>query len=155
MHLRFEVFGTPVTQGSAQAFVRGGRAHVVTKTPPLIEWRDTVRLAAVAAAGPDWQMQDGAAKVSLTFYLPRPKSAPKTIDILPSHGRTDLDKYIRAALDAITNAGVWTDDSRVTDLHSRKRYAVTPDLHRIYVPGQHREVPGMEALITWESHAGT
>lgn len=150
-YLNFEVFGPPVTQGSVKAFVAGGRAHITSKTPPLVEWRETVRLAAIRAmdAAGGFGPQDGPAKVWLAFFLPRPKSAPKTRDIYPSHGRTDLDKYDRAILDAITNAGVWTDDTRVIDLHSRKRYAVGPELHRIYNPAVHRAVPGVEVKILW------
>lgn len=155
MTFSFTVYGDPVTQGSARAFVQGGRARIVTKTDALIAWRETVRQAAVNAAGPDWDTRDEPALVRLAFYLPRPKSAPKTKDILPSHGRTDLDKYIRAALDAIVNAGIITDDTRVVDVCATKRYAVSPALTRIYDEAVHRKVPGLDVEIEWVSTSGS
>ena len=34
----------------------------------------------------------------------------------PDHRRRDLDNVLKAALDALTHAGVWDDDNRVADL---------------------------------------
>lgn len=149
-HLRFTAYGAPVTQGSVSAYpTKGGRGvRTVSKTPALIEWREIVRAAAVAAAGPDWETQDGAAKVHLAYFVPRPRSAPKTIDIWPTKGQ-DIDKLERAVFDAITNAGIWTDDSRVVQVVHKKRYAVGPDLPRIYKPGWHRVQPCVEVTIIW------
>lgn len=147
--LAFTAYGTPITQGSVRAFMQGGRAIINSKTPPLVEWREIVRLACVAAMKEvGLEMQMGPAEVWLSFYLRRPKSAPKTRDIYPLNGK-DLDKYERAILDSVTNAGAWKDDSQVVDLHSRKRYAVTRDLAKIYDPDVHREKPGVEVSIQW------
>jgi Holliday junction resolvase RusA-like endonuclease len=153
MRLSFFAAGTPVTQGSVRAYVAGGVARVVSKTPPLVEWRDVVRLAAhqeKTRMGLD--VATGPASVTLAFYLPRPASKPKTIDVFPFSSKTDLDKYVRAVLDAITNAGVWTDDNRVVDLAAKKRYAVGPELPRIYDPAIHVPTPGVQVGIEWLSH---
>lgn len=149
--LEFTAHGVPITQGSVKSYpVKGGKGvRTVSKTPPLIEWREIVREAAERAmreAG--LETQDGSAIIRLRFYLPRPKNAPKTVDIKPMRGK-DMDKLERAVYDAITNAGVWTDDSRVCDAIITKRFCVGPDLPRIYDPVHHRVSPRVEALITW------
>lgn len=151
MWLEFTAYGTPVTQGSVTSYpTKGGRGvRTVSKTPPLIEWREIVRAAAESVLPDEWEVQDGPAKVWLRFFLPRPANRPKTIDVYPSHGKTDIDKYDRAILDSLTNAGVWTDDTRVVDLSSKKRYAVGPDLPRIYKPGVHRTSPRVEVKVLW------
>lgn len=146
--LKFIAHEEPISQGSVKAFVAGGRARIVNDDDKLTSWRETVRQAAVAAMGEDWEMQMGAAFVKLRFYLRRPSSAPKTIDVYPITSR-DLDKFDRAVLDSITNSGMWKDDNRVVDIDSRKRYCVTPDLHRIYNPKRHRTTPRVEVEVRW------
>lgn len=154
--LNFTAHGIPVTQGSVTAYpTKGGRGvRVVSKTPKLVEWREIVRHAAEHAAGPDWETQDGPVSVHLEFYLPRPKSAPKTKDVFPIHGG-DIDKLQRACLDSITAAGIWTDDSRVISVMAFKFFAVGPDLPKIYDPAQHRPTPRMEVDLTWFNEDGS
>lgn len=146
--LQFVAYGEPISQGSVKAYAVGGRAHVVSKNNDLTAWRETVRQAAASAAGNAWEMRMDAAFVELRFFLRRPSTAPKTIDVYPITGR-DIDKFERAVLDSITNAGIWKDDNRVVDLASKKRYCVTPDLAKIYDPKLHRRVPGVEVSIRW------
>lgn len=71
-------------------------------------------------------------RCDLTFYLPRPmghfgsgKNANKLKASAPSRptGKPDRDNLDKAVCDAITAAGVWADDSQVTDGRIRKRYA--------------------------------
>ncbi len=148
--LEFTAHGIPITQGSVNAYpTKGGRGvRVVSKTPKLVEWREIVRHAAELAAGDGWEVQDGAAMVNITFWLPRPKTAPKTVDVLPLKG-VDLDKLVRAIFDGTTAAGVWTDDSRAVGLVTWKFFAVGPDLPKIYRPEWHRTTPRAEVKITW------
>lgn len=49
--------------------------------------------------------------------------------------RPDIDKLARAALDAITSAGVFRDDSQVTQLAAMKRLAGVDE-----VPGLHLSI---------------
>ena len=102
-------------------------------------WRESIRAAALAAMGDDWTPITGPVTVDLTFLLPRPKghfgtgrNAGKLRDSAPTHHTTkpDLDKLIRAVLDALTSAGVWGDDSQVWGLAAAKGYAdaLTPRL---------------------------
>lgn len=148
--LEFTAYGVPVTQGNVKSYpIKGGKGvRTVSKTQPLIEWREVVRDAAARAAGPEWETVDGAVLARVKFWVPRPKTAPKTRDIKPIRGR-DLDKYERAVYDSITNAGVWTDDSCVTDAILSKRYVVGPDLPAIYRPGYHATMPCVQVMLSW------
>lgn len=66
-------------------------------------------------------MFEGPVGIALTFFMPRPKSLPKTRPT-PMTKRPDIDKLARAALDALTGC-FFTDDARVTRLMTEKRYA--------------------------------
>lgn len=135
--LTFFVPGIPTTQGSTRAFVAGGRARITTDNESLKPWRDSMAAIAFEARREiGWVPADEAISTEWHFWLPRPKSAPKTRDVLPITA-ADLDKLVRAANDAMTNAGVWIDDSRVCHSEEFKRYVVTPALPKIYDPAIH------------------
>lgn len=118
----FTVRGVPAPQGSKRAFPVGGHAQVVEDSKKSAPWRDSVSAAAVDAMGGALPLT-GPVEVTVTFRFVRPRSVKKRP--LPSV-RPDVDKLSRAVLDGLTAAGVYTDDSRVVDLHARKRYADTP-----------------------------
>lgn len=79
------------------------------------------RLAVQDAVGDlDWFTPfDGPVEIWCTFFLPRPASVRRFLPTVPP----DLDKLERGLFDALTIAGVWSDDSLVVDSHSSKRYA--------------------------------
>jgi crossover junction endodeoxyribonuclease RusA len=128
--LRFWVTGTPATQGSKRAFVTrqrdGARRTVVVDANPaaLRPWREAVRSTAVEflareATGP----LSGPVRITLRFVLRRPSSAPRRRRAWPVGQRSgDVDKLARGVLDALTDAGAWTDDAQVVDLHVTKDY---------------------------------
>ena len=139
--------GTPVPQGSARAFVRGGRAVVTSDNRRLRPWRDTVTGAALEAiALTGWLPLRGAVRVELEFILPRPVShwtkAGTRRPSAPLHpvGRPDLDKLIRSALDSLTDARAFLDDAQVVSLDPRKRYVAEPG-----------EPPGLVARVMEET----
>ncbi|MFD5245039.1 RusA family crossover junction endodeoxyribonuclease [Amycolatopsis sp. NPDC058340] len=66
---------------------------------------------------------DGPVDIRLDFVLPRPKSTPKTRPTPAATKKPDLDKLIRAVFDAITESGMWTDDSAVVVVTATKRIA--------------------------------
>jgi Holliday junction resolvase RusA-like endonuclease len=88
----------------------------------------------------------GGVDLTVEFWMHRPKNRPKTIDVLPLTP-PDLDKLVRAIGDSLVNAGVLGDDSQITDLSVSKRYAVSPALPKIYVPGYHRHEPCAVVLV--------
>jgi Holliday junction resolvase RusA-like endonuclease len=60
--------------------------------------------------------------IELEFVMPRPTGTPKR-STPPAIKRPDLDKLVRAVLDALGSAGLWRDDSQVTHLETVKRLA--------------------------------
>lgn len=116
---RLELFvaGRPAPQGSKR-HIGGGR--LVESSTALAPWRTTVawHAAQVWRAAP----LDGPLQVRAEFVLPRPKSLPKRLPTPPHTKKPDVDKLIRAVMDALTGV-VWRDDSQVIDLHPTKRYA--------------------------------
>jgi Holliday junction resolvase RusA-like endonuclease len=119
--ITFTVAGTPVTQGSTRAFVRGTRAIVThDKREPLMNWRASIAQAAQLAANSAKAPPGTPVSVSVLFRLQRPKSAPKRVTEVTT--KPDVDKLARAALDALTGV-LWADDSQVVSLHAQKEYA--------------------------------
>lgn len=117
--LDFFAGGTPVPQGSKNAYVRGGRAVLVDANPRLKAWRAQVRAAAEAAiAEGGWETLDEPCRAYLGFTMPRPKRPRWGVPAV----KPDLDKLARAVFDALTDAGVWKDDSRVVSIEATKRY---------------------------------
>jgi hypothetical protein len=56
------------------------------------------------------------------FHLRRPKTT-KFPEAPIGQGTGDADKFTRMIGDAMQNAGVIADDSRITEIHARKMYA--------------------------------
>ena len=120
--IAFTAYGIPTPQGSMRGFVpKGwGRPVLTSDNKRLRPWRQAIVDACrqeLAGRPPI----EGPVAVELVFYLPRPKSAPRRV--LHPAKKPDLDKLVRAALDALTAAGAWRDDSQVVDVVARKRFA--------------------------------
>jgi crossover junction endodeoxyribonuclease RusA len=138
-----EVFvpGQPVPQGSMKGFVRTGKAGVpvaaLTHSNPLLNaWRMKVTGHMIDAIQRSPMIQHvpltGAVGARITFRMPRPQyhygtgkndhllkpSAPKYPAKAP-----DLDKMLRAILDALTDAQVWEDDGQVVNVSTMKLFA--------------------------------
>lgn len=134
--LEFTVRGLPVPQGSARAFVAGGKARIATDAnrtgSPLGAWRTAIASACSEAMGqiPPFA---GPVSVAVTFVFPRPKShylpvnrqrlAPELrLDAARFHSRKpDTDKLLRALFDAITTIAI-VDDSQVARVVAQKLY---------------------------------
>ena len=121
--------GEPRAQGSKRGRVIAGRAVLVESNPKgLVAWRAAITYAAASleTSGGKYTplfVADQAVGLHLTFVLPRPKSAPKSGDLVElANKKPDIDKLARAVLDALT--GVWMrDDSQVVCLLASKRVA--------------------------------
>jgi Holliday junction resolvase RusA-like endonuclease len=121
--MEVDVTGIPVPQGSKRVF--NGRLVDVNHSK-LRDWR-----ALVATSMPSQTPITGPVYVRLDFYMPRPKghygtgrnasalrpSAPSVPNTKP-----DIDKLVRACLDALTGMA-FRDDSQVAALSARKFYA--------------------------------
>ena len=131
--LTIRVNGTPAPQGSKRGFVVKGRVVMAESSPKVKPWRqDVAAAAAEAAIVALWMAPAGPIEVVTTFYLPRPRyhyrtgkhagelkaTAPVLVDKKP-----DLDKLVRATLDALTTAGVIRDDAQIAHMSAWKIYA--------------------------------
>ncbi len=114
--IKFYVHGLPTPQGSARAFMAGGRPVITSANKNLGDWRRLIADASQKHA----QMLAGPISLQLRFYLPRPKSTPKKT-YWPAK-RPDLDKLIRAVGDALTGI-MWADDSQICVIYALKFYA--------------------------------
>lgn len=139
--LVFDVEGTPTPQGSKNVFpgkrkdgTYTGKFSVTESAGERLKvWRaEIVAAAMVAKVKAGWGPANGPVVVDLVFYLPRPKghygsgrNAGVLKDSAPAVPTTkpDGDKLTRAALDALTTAAVYRDDSQVVDVRARKRFA--------------------------------
>lgn len=124
------VHGIPAPQGSKTRLAHGGLVESSAKVAP---WRALVTAAAVDAAQvATWVVEPGAPMALVaTFTMGRPRShyrTGKNAHLLSGSApstpatRPDLDKLIRSTLDALTDAGVLADDSRVVHLELDKVY---------------------------------
>lgn len=122
---QFDVFGMPAPQGSKK-FVgtnKAGRGILVESSKKVKPWRQDVKAAAVmvretfwmaAPAGTDPCPLDGPLWVSMVFTMPKPASAPKRKRTWPDK-KPDLSKLARSTEDALVEAGLIKDDSRIVE----------------------------------------
>jgi crossover junction endodeoxyribonuclease RusA len=137
--VKLTVIGMPATQGSKRGFpIRRkngtiGVALVESGGEHHRSWREAVAYEARLLAKTDEILAEqfktkpmdlpieGPQVVTMTFYLPRPKSAKKSV-IFPDK-KPDSLKLARAVEDALTKI-LYTDDSRIVTHVIRKRFAV-------------------------------
>ena|ERR1051326_3945821 len=116
--IRFTVAGHPAPQGSKRAFATKAGIRLVESSRRVTAWRDLIANVSQPHA-PD-QPYTGPIRVHLDFRLPVPNSAPKRRRLWATK-RPDIDKLVRACLDALTGI-MWRDDSQIV------RLTVTKDL---------------------------
>lgn len=121
----FFVAGVPAPKGSTRAFyVKAlGRAVVTAANKNTRPWEQAVRAEAkLAGCTPT----SAPVTVALIFCLARPKGHSGKKGLRPSAPawpakKPDIDKLVRAALDALTGEA-WNDDAQVVELVASKRY---------------------------------
>ena len=115
--IQFRVDGKPVPQGS-MSVVNGHIFH--SQGSALAVWRSAIGLAArQAGAKPTLK----PVSMTMVFVFAKPKTVTRAEPTVPP----DLDKLIRAVLDALT-AIAYKDDSQVTEIRSVKIYGDAPCL---------------------------
>lgn len=129
--LSFIVYGTPAPQGSKRHV--GNGVMVESNRDTLRTWREDVKLAALRALEetPTWTGRYPAVAAHITFTFPRPRSHYRTgrhADELRQgapglhYTKPDLDKLLRSTGDALSAAGVWSDDCRMAQVYATKVY---------------------------------
>lgn len=127
MILTFTVLGIPVAKGRGRVAVFAGHAHVFT--PAKTRNAEQTFVARSLEFRPPTPLA-GALRLQLTFVLPCPKSAPRSLKdqlgAYPPHTkRPDLDNLEKLVKDAC-NGVFWNDDSQVFDVVKRKVYGLVP-----------------------------
>ena len=126
--IELTVLGVPAPQGSKSAVVRGGRAVLIegastTGRQKHQAWREAVAWQARTAVLKHGPVDDDVpVRVSMTFWMPKPKSRPKRARW--ADRKPDLDKLQRSTLDGLSDGGLVRHDSRVVEIVASKRYAV-------------------------------
>lgn len=86
------------------------------------------------------QKRLGPLAVELHFWLPQPKKIPAIREHEPSM-KPDVDKLVRAALDACTDV-VWDDDAQIVLCVARKHYAPSLQVCRLeYTVAERIDIP--------------
>lgn len=132
MKIELRVIGVPKPGGSKKGFVnpKSGRVIIVDDCKQNKNWRSDVKKACESYTGPPL---DGPIRLTVEFLMPRPKShygtGKRAGELKPTapvwHTTApDATKLLRSTEDAITDSGLWADDSRVCIQKVYKRYAV-------------------------------
>lgn len=129
--MKLVVPGAPVAKGRPRISTVAGKARAFTPS------KTRHYESAIGQAG--YRSMEGAdpldqpLHVTITAYVQMPKSLSKANrekalagTLLPTT-KPDVDNYAKAAIDGL-NGIVFRDDSVVTDLFVRKRYAAAPRL---------------------------
>lgn len=137
-YLDIHVYGTPGSQGHKVAGItRGGKSYVrESNNARLRAWKTEVRQAAMHALkqSATGGFSQGPVLVHMTFYLRRPlghyriKAGKPSTELKPSApkwpaGKPDRSSLQRSTEDAMTEAGVYRDDSQIVAGLVEKRYA--------------------------------
>jgi Holliday junction resolvase RusA-like endonuclease len=155
--LHLVVVGVPAPQGSMKAFIHKRRrdnkpfAVLTSDNPRTKGWRQTIAdvVGRELAGGENGGLFfEGPVLLDVTFYLPRPKdllTIKKAARPHPHVTKPDLDKLLRAAADSLKHV-VWSDDSQITDITTRKRYVAVGDYPRAEITI--RDAPPLEDPAT-------
>jgi len=116
--ISFFVAGEPIPKGSTKSFYTGGKVITTNANRRTKDWElrigtEAQKLNATCTTEP--------VELLLFFRLSRPKSLPRKVQYHVR--RPDLDKLIRACLDALTGI-LFRDDSQVCAIHATKRYVL-------------------------------
>ncbi len=135
--LTITVVGMPAPQGSKKGFFNPKlkRVMIVEDSSKVKPWREAVKHAALDAcrmAQAGTPCISGPVHAEMVFTFPKLKSASKKVRAWKTSS-PDLDKLVRSTGDALTDAGVWEDDSRMVSLSTSKLYV--GDEGALHVPG--------------------
>lgn len=113
----FTVLGKTATKGSTRSFVRGGKVVTLADNKNLGAWTQAAKWAA-KTAGAKLVSKPNAVMLHVCFQFMPPKSDPTRAEHTV---KPDIDKLLRAVLDALTGVA-YEDDSQVDTVIATKSY---------------------------------
>jgi crossover junction endodeoxyribonuclease RusA len=124
MEISFTIYGLPAGKGSTTSRFVPGKGRTFTHSPKSTQdWGHLCKLVAQQHTPTDGLLA-GPLALELQFFLPKPKSAPKTKRVWPTK-KPDLDKLIRSIGDSLTGL-IYVDDAQICHMVVDKDYDVTP-----------------------------
>lgn len=130
MPIEFKVYGRPAPQGSKR-HVGGG--VMIESSKAVKPWRADVKAAAEIARNGAPPL-DGPLLARMVFTLPKPLSAPRSRRTYPDR-KPDLSKLLRSTEDAMTDAGLITDDARIVEFSRLVKVYPNEDPEALDAPG--------------------
>jgi Holliday junction resolvase RusA-like endonuclease len=127
MHdITFDVVGEPKSQPRVKAMRCGGFIRIYTPATAK-EWKGAVAKAAAPFLSPEGPLT-GPLYLTLLFRFARPKSHLRTTGELTKSAprqhtqKPDADNLAKAVMDALTDCGLWADDTQVVRLNVCKTF---------------------------------
>lgn len=138
--MKIIAYGSPAPQGSKKfvGLTKTGRGILAESSAKVKPWRQDVKAAAEKARG-DASPMDGPLRAHIVFTLPKPKSAPKRRRTFPDR-KPDLSKLLRSTEDALTDAGVISDDARIVEFVRLAKAFPGEDVDALTAPGVKIEI---------------
>lgn len=115
----FVIVGRCPTKGSTRSFVKGGKVVTIADNARLAQWTKDARWQARAAKVPMVYKPHGVWMSVVVQFV-----KPKTSKAVAPTVRPDLDKCLRAVLDALTGVA-YADDAQVVHVVTSKAYGPT------------------------------
>ena len=161
MEFSFTIFGVPQPQGSMRAFIPKSwhRPILTSDNSKLKPWRQELAQTALVT-----MRECGAQKakcgvpvsIALTFYFEKPKSQRKSA--LHKTTKPDLDKLLRAVLDALTGIA-YEDDAQVCECRVAKAFGsparLEVNVSTLFEGLRKTPVPGSPQLFQNTASRGT
>lgn len=128
MLLTFTVYGVALPKGNHRAITpRGMEFPVITESNRNVKsWQQLVSEGASHALQQlpesDRVLLANGVRLTIAFYMPRPKKHRKRGVFVPHCVKPDIDKLTRGVLDALTHVA-YHDDKQVTEIVVGKYYA--------------------------------
>ena len=117
--VQFYIEGAPVAQGRPRVTVRGKHAHVYdpSKSRDYKKYVLTVAKQCLKGRG-NGPLLEGPLKMTLIFYMPRPKSLPR--NVVHHTKKPDLDNLIKGVKDALSGF-CYEDDKQIVEFEEVKK----------------------------------
>lgn len=132
MTLRFRVYGVAQPKGNMRAIhMTGMKFPIVTDSNRSAKsWQQLIAEAANHAINnlpePERGLLTRGVRLSVAFYLPRPKKYQRPGVAVAHLKAPDTSKLLRAVEDALTQVA-YIDDSQIVELLATKAYAAVDD----------------------------